>query len=129
MTFASRFLNDPACPLAGSIGDKSGPRSNVVWTIKVNNPVARGKSYATQVDSFVLTQTSGASCSPSMETAIPLVLGDVEAGKPVSGGIRIDFTGCPEDARFTANASFSSNRDYLGKTMGTMVVNNQLQLH
>ncbi len=129
MTFASRFLNDPACPVAGSIGSKSGPQSDTVWTIQVSNPIARGKSYATQVDSFVLTQISGVSCSPSIRTTFPLALGDVEAGKPASGVITIDFTGCPEGAGFAANASFSGNRDYLGKTRGTMVVNNQFQLH
>jgi hypothetical protein len=106
--------------LTGSIASKAGAQNARLWTISVNNN-GTGTAASSQIDGFALTQTYGASCTPVIESSFPVSVGDIPAGGSASGGIMIDFTGCPATARFTLNGLFSANG---GSTTGVIARNN-----
>ncbi|MBV9406651.1 MAG: endo-1,4-beta-xylanase [Acidobacteriaceae bacterium] len=115
----------PGSALAGDIASKSGPQNARVWTIAMNNP-GPGTAFATQIDGFTLTQTSGAACTPVVTppSSYPIVLGDVTSGGSATAAFTIDFTGCPSLARFAVNMPFSSTG---GANTGSLTRNNEFR--
>ncbi len=112
-----------ATPLSGEIISKTGPQNARVWNIEVNS----GPHAATgaTIDSFALTQTSGAKCSPVVKSpSFPHALGDLHAYTSVIAPVTIDFTGCSAAARFNVDIPLSANG---GESTGRVVQNNQLR--
>jgi hypothetical protein len=111
--------------MAGNITSKAGTSNARVWTLTLTN---NGPSAAmgVQVNSVNLTQTFGAACTPvvSMPAAFPLSVGSIAPAGSDSTAITINFTGCPANARFTANISFSANS---GTVTGTVIRYNQFE--
>ena len=109
--------------LTGGIASKSGEQDARLWNMSVNNN-GTGTATSSQIDDFILSQTYGAPCTPVIDTSVPVSMGDIAAGGSASGGIMIDFTGCPATARFSLDALFSANG---GSTTGVLVLNNQFR--
>jgi hypothetical protein len=111
--------------MAGNITSKVGLSNARVWTFTLTNngPAA---AMGVQINSMNLTQTFGAACTPvvSMPAAFPLSVGSIAPAGSDSTAITINFTGCPANARFTANISFSANS---GTVTGTVIRYNQFQ--
>jgi hypothetical protein len=111
--------------MAGNITSKAGPLNARVWTLTLTNngpAVAMGA----QINSVNLTQTFGAACAPVIASPgpFPLTVGSIAPAGSESTAITINFTGCPANARFTANISFSANS---GTVIGTVIRYNQFE--
>ncbi|MBV8898038.1 MAG: endo-1,4-beta-xylanase [Acidobacteriaceae bacterium] len=115
----------PGYGLSFSVTSKTGPQNARVWTITANNP-SQGTAYATQINGFTLTQVAGAACTPVITPPgrYPVVLGDIAGGQTASTAFTIDFTGCPNLARFTLNMPWSSAN---GADTGTLASGNQFR--
>jgi hypothetical protein len=96
----------------GLIADKTGPPEARVWTITVSG-VGSGEAFSGQIDSLTLAQTRGPGCAPRVTSSFPIALGDILPASSVSGEVTIDFTGCPSDAAFTADFTFSADHGTL----------------
>jgi len=109
--------------MAGNIIAKAGPSNARVWTLSLldNGP---GAANTTLINSFTLTQTFGAACTPVLKNAFPLSLGNIGPGQAGTTTITIDFTGCAASARFTAKFAFSANN---GAVSGFVTRTNQYQ--
>jgi hypothetical protein len=119
--------------LLGVISQKSGPSSNRAWSITISTsddlPVT-----AVQIDTVVLTPTSGGSGLPVLRTSLPLAIGDIPAagflpdgspiGRTVTGNLMFDFSRCPVAERYSATIGFSGNA---GGTTGNLVKLNQYE--
>jgi hypothetical protein len=107
----------------GNITNKTGPTNARVWTLTLldNGPdAANGAS----IDSFTLTQTFGAACTPAVKTALPISLGNLAPSQTGTANITIDFTGCAASARFTAKFNYSANGGFVS---GFVTRTNQYQ--
>ncbi|MBV9227582.1 MAG: endo-1,4-beta-xylanase, partial [Acidobacteriaceae bacterium] len=114
----------PGYGLSFSVTSKTGPRNARVWTITANNP-SQGTAYTAQINGFTLTPVAGASCTPVLSPVqFPVVLGDIAGGQTASTAFTIDFTGCPNLARFTLSMPWSSAN---GAYIGTLVSGNQFR--
>jgi endo-1,4-beta-xylanase len=115
----------PGSGLTGSIGGKSGPQNARVWSIALSNP-GLGPATSAQITGFILTQTSGAACTPVVTApgAFPISLGDIAAGGSANAAFTIDFTGCAALARFSLNVPF---RATAGANTGAVVRNNEFR--
>jgi len=114
----------PGYGLSFSVTSKTGPPNARVWTITANNP-SQGTAYMAQITGFTLTQVAGASCTPVVSPVhFPVVLGDIASGQTASTEFTIDFTGCPNLARFTLNMPWTSAN---GAYTGTLVSGNQFR--
>jgi hypothetical protein len=130
--FSDRFNENPgvSCDgvipkLSALIANKSGPQNARLWTIALTN-----KSYCpaenAQIDGLTLTQTYGATCAPIISTpaSFPLGVGNILPSSTASGTVTVDFTGCPNNARFSATIPFSANS---GAASGSKTLNNQFR--
>jgi hypothetical protein len=117
--------NRAGCPttLTGLITGKSGPSNARVWTIAVSD-VGPGEVFLGQINSLTFTQTGGATCSPSVTSSFPIAIGDILPASSANGAVTIDFAGCPNNARFTTNFTFSAND---GTLTGSRTLYNQFQ--
>ena len=130
--FSDRFSENPgiSCEgvvpkLAALISNKSGPQNARLWTIALTN-----KSYCpaenAEIDGLALTQSYGTTCAPLITSpaVFPLGVGNIPGGGTVSGTVTLDFTGCANNARFSATIPFSANN---GAVTGTKTLNNQFR--
>lgn len=108
--------------LGGIISGKSGPSRARVWTLRVGNG-GTVTAQAAEITGLTLTQKSGMSCSPRIETALPVQLGTIAGGASTTGNITIDFSGCQSTAPFDVTATLSANG---GAATGSIVTMNQL---
>ena len=109
--------------LSGLITRTSGPRRARDWTITLSN-TGPGAANAAQINSLTLTQTGGAACSPAVTSAFPVRVGNIAPASTGSGEVIINFTGCPNNARFTTIFTFSANA---GAVTGSQTLYNQFQ--
>ena len=111
--------------MAGNITSKVGPLNARVWTLTLTNN-GPGAAMGVQVNSVNLTQVVGAACTPivTAPTAFPLSVGSIAPAGSEPATLTINFTGCPANARFTANISFSANS---GAVTGTVIRYNQFE--
>jgi hypothetical protein len=110
--------------LSALITNKTGTANARLWTVTISNS---GQVAATNavLNSFTLTQTSGAACTPVIAGPFPAaVAASIAAGGSANAMVTIDFSGCTALARFTNSATFSSNA---GAVTGTMTLFNQLR--
>jgi len=130
--FSNRFIENPlGCDVGGLpdlsvvITKKSGAQNARIWTVSLSNKSGCPAENA-QVDTFILSQTAGATCTPVITSPLtfPLGLGNIAANTQASGTVTLDFTGCPNNARFKATIPFSSNN---GAETGSKTLNNQFR--
>jgi hypothetical protein len=130
--FSDRFIENPmGCEegglpeLSAGITQKSGIQNARVWTLTLANKSGCPAENA-QIDGLVLSQTAGTACTPLIinPLSFPLGVGNIEANKQASGTATVDFTGCPNNARFKTTIPFSSNNDAVS---GSKTLNNQFR--
>jgi Divergent InlB B-repeat domain len=107
----------------GNIIAKAGPQNARFWTLSLldNGP---GEAFGTTINSFTLTQTYGAACTPFIGATFPLTVGDIAPLQTGTVIVPIDFTGCATSARFTAKFTYSANS---GTVSGSVVRYNQYE--
>jgi len=116
------FFGTPTT-LSGLITGVSGIQSARAWTISLSNTGPAAATLA-QIDSLTLKQTGGTACSPSITSAFPVGVGYIAPSSSGSGAVTINFTGCPNNARFTTTFTFSTNP---GGVTGSRTLYNQFQ--
>lgn len=111
--------------LSALISSKFGTQNARSWSLTIANKGSCPAENA-QIENLVLTQTAGAACTPviSSPLSFPLGVGNIPAGAQASGTATINFTGCPNNARFKTTISFSSNN---GAVTGSKTLNNQFR--
>lgn len=111
--------------LSAGVNQKSGTQNARAWTISLSNTSYCPAENA-QIDGLVLTQTAGTACNPVMISPLsfPLGVGNIAAGAQATGTATLNFTGCPNNARFKATIPFSSNN---GAVTGSKKLNNQFR--
>ncbi|HMG84304.1 MAG TPA: endo-1,4-beta-xylanase [Terracidiphilus sp.] len=68
-----------------------------------------GTAYATTLNGFTLTQTSGPKCTPKVTAgSTPAVLGDLAVGASASASFTLSIVGCNPNAQFTLSVPWSS---------------------
>ena len=108
--------------LGGNILTKSGPQNQRAWPVNIADSGVV-IAHNTQIDTFTLTQTAGAACTPSPHFVTPISVGDISPGNSARVNLIFDFTNCAANARFTVQAAFSANG---GGATGSMTRTNQL---
>lgn len=108
--------------LTPSITAKTGLPSERSWTVKMSNS-GKGLAANVRLIDFIITQTSGHACSPTVTTAFPVFFGNVAVGSSATNELGIDFSGCEATAKFTATMSYAAN----GGVTGSKVFRNQTQ--
>lgn len=130
--FSDRFIENPAeCEVGGLpelsavISKKSGTQNARIWTITLANS-SRCSAENAQIDNLVLSPLSGSNCRPviTAPASFPLGVGNIQAGAQVSGTTTINFSGCPNNAKFKVNIPFSSNS---GEVTGSKTLTNQFR--
>ncbi len=109
--------------LGGAIAGKSGPQNARVWVFQMGNN-GTGSALNAQITSIAFTQTSGAACTPTLVTPLPLNAGNIAPGVTANVSATIDFTGCAATAAFTVTAQETASN---GAATGTIVRLNQFQ--
>jgi len=112
-----------ATQLAGLVTGKSGPTNARAWTITLSNS-GPGAANAAEINSLTLKQTFGAACAPVIASSFPVAVGSIAPASSANGVVTIDFTGCPNNARFTTTFSFSANN---GVVTGSKTLYNQFR--
>ncbi|HME00907.1 MAG TPA: alpha-amylase family glycosyl hydrolase [Terriglobia bacterium] len=120
--FASYTVLAPPS-LSGLITGKTGSRNARSWTITLKDS-GSGPAGAAQVNSLSLLQAGGASCTPAIASTFPISVGSIASGSSANGVVTINFTGCANNARFTARFTFSSDN---GAVAGSQTLYNQFQ--
>jgi hypothetical protein len=109
--------------ILGNISAKSGLSNNRDWTLSLLNN-GPGGVYGATIPSFTLTQTFGAACTPAVNPAFPLAVGDIAPGQTGTANVFLNFTGCAAAARFTAVFTYTANN---GAVAGSVTRTNQFQ--
>jgi hypothetical protein len=73
--------------------------------------VANAQSGATGVtiSSITFAQVAGAACTPVVNAALPIALGQIASGASASDPVTIDFSLCASIARFTVQVTVQAN--------------------
>ncbi|MGB6828259.1 MAG: endo-1,4-beta-xylanase [Terracidiphilus sp.] len=102
-------VNLPGYGLKWRISSRTGNSKAQVWTITATNGDA-GPAYATEIQSFTLTQLLGRRCSPTVTApgSYPILLGDIQTSGTASAKFSIDFSHCDADAVFVLEMPWSS---------------------
>lgn len=127
--FSGRFDENPgiACDsvapqLSARISKKTGPKSDRLWEVSLHNP-SYCQAINAQIDDLLFKQISGNACFPNVVSPdMPLGVGDIGAGGSASGEVTVDFSSCPNNARFSVTVPFSNND---GASTGVKTFNNQ----
>jgi hypothetical protein len=119
VTVTANFSPGPTSLGGGNIGLKSGPQNARVWPITIGNN-GPGVALGAEIKNLVLTQTSGAACTPVV--TLPAVAGTIAPGASGVANVTINFTGCPANAFFKVTETMSANS---GAATGSVVKLNQ----
>lgn len=127
-TIVANFA-DPRTTMSGNITAKAGSPGLRTWTLSLtsNGP---GAVIFALINSFTLTQTGGAACTPVVNGTFPLALGTIFAGQTVNSAVGINFSSCEAAARFTATFTYGGSYNLIsgsGEFTGTVVRTNQFQ--
>ena len=118
-TVTANFTPLPTTVTAALIG-RTGESNARVWSFSFTNAGA-GQANNVQINSFVLTQTAGTSCTPSLISALPVLVGNVAPGKVIDGKVSINFSSCGSTARFSLTMGSSENN---GASSSTLTLTN-----
>jgi alpha-galactosidase len=95
--------------LTGTISGKTGSNGLRIWTVSLNNS-GPGRALGTQINTFSVTQTSGAgSCHPKALTSLPIDLKSIPPGGHADVDVPIDFSRCTATAEFSVSLVFSAD--------------------
>jgi alpha-galactosidase len=95
--------------LTGTISGKTGSNGLRIWTVSLNNS-GPGRALGTQINTFSVTQTSGAgSCHPKALTPLPIELKSIPPGGHVDVDVPINFSRCTASAGFSVSLVFSAD--------------------
>jgi uncharacterized repeat protein (TIGR02543 family) len=114
-TVTANFTPLPTTVTAALIG-KTGASNTRVWSFSFTN-AGPGQANNVQINSFVLTQTAGTSCTPSLISALPVLVGNVAPGKVIDGKVSINFSSCGSTARFSLSMGSSENNGVSSSTL------------
>lgn len=120
VSLTASFTEGPTT-LTGSLSGKTGSLSSRVWTFYTTNS-GPGAANNAQITSLTFTQTAGPSCTPTVTTPLPLVLGNYAPSGVKYSTVTINFGSCAATARFSANAALTANE---GAVTGNIVVPSQ----
>jgi hypothetical protein len=110
--------------LGGTLTGKTGPQNGRVWSFTITNP-GPGAALSAQATSFTLTQTSGAACTPVVNSPkFPVALGDIAPAGSAPLNVTIDFTGCAGTAKFKLSVPLTANS---GAATGNIVRLNEFR--
>ncbi len=84
--------------VAAALVSESGAPNDRVWTFSFTN-AGPGQANNIQINSFALTQTAGAPCSPVVVSTLPITVGSVAPVKAIDGKVSIDFSSCASTVR------------------------------
>lgn len=110
--------------LTASVIGKEGPRSLRVWKVSLNN-LGAGRAIGSQINQLSLTQSGGSgACHPKVVKRLPIEIGDIIPSGYASVDVPIDFSKCPDNARFSMNLVISANN---GSDVGDTVTSSETQ--
>lgn len=99
----------PGYGLAFTSSVSAGTRDTRTVTLTATNGNV-GTAYATQINGFTLTQTSGPACTPQITApSFPIALGDLAANASALTTFTISIVGCNPNAQFAVTAPWSAN--------------------
>ncbi len=109
--------------LTVTVTSKSGPATARVWSFHVAN--SGGFAAGVNITQVTFTQVAGTACTPIIQTALPVTVGDLAANASASSpDMTINFGACPAAARFTVNMSVAANGTAYQRTI---TIGNQFQ--
>jgi endo-1,4-beta-xylanase len=84
-----------------------------------------GPAYATQINGFSLTQTSGPPCTPKVSagSSYPISFGDLAPGASASWAFTVSIVGCNPNSQFTLDVPWSSSTYHTGAIVKNMDFN------
>ena len=103
----SYTVNGPTI-LAGILVSKSGPMNGRVWTFGIGNS-GPGTAYGAAIANLSLRQTRGAACTPVIQSAFPVIAGNIGPFATGTATVSIDFSSCSGAAAFAVTGSLSAN--------------------
>jgi alpha-galactosidase len=108
--------------LTTSLIAKSGANNERVWKLDVANS-GEQPAQSAQINTLSLIQAGGQGrCQPKVVGTLPLDVGNIPKHDHKTIAVPLDFSKCPEDARFNVTIVFSSDNGALvGNTIGTAV--------
>jgi alpha-galactosidase len=108
--------------LTGTISGKTGSNGLRIWTVSLNNS-GPGDALGTQINTFSVTQTSGAgSCHPKALLPLPIELKSIPPGGHAEVDVPIEFSRCAESAQFNVSLVFSADN---GAEVGNFAVSGE----
>ncbi|MBV9761657.1 MAG: NF038129 family PEP-CTERM protein [Acidobacteriaceae bacterium] len=119
-TVTANFTEGPTT-LTGSLSGKTGALSSRVWNFYTSNS-GPGAANNAEITSLTFTQTAGPSCTPTVTTPLPVVLGNYAPSGVKYTNVTINFGSCSAAARFSASARLTANQ---GAVTGTITVPSQ----
>jgi len=98
----------PGYGMTFALSQSAGTADTRTLTVTATNGNV-GTAYATQLNGFTLTQTSGPSCTPKLTAgATPAMLGDLAPGASASASFTVSIVGCNPNSLFTLSVPWSS---------------------
>ena len=98
----------PGYGMTFALSTNAGTAGARTLTVTATNGTV-GTAYATQLNGFTLTQTSGPKCTPKVTAgSTPVVLGDLAPGASASASFTVSIIGCDPLADFTLSVPWSS---------------------
>ncbi len=92
-----------------ALTSQSGASNARVWSFSFTNK-GPGQANNIHINTFVLTQSAGAACTPVVITKLPELVGSVAPGGVVNGSVSIDFSSCASNVRFSLTMGSSENK-------------------
>jgi hypothetical protein len=106
--------------LTATVASKTGNLNARVWTVKITNTQSAATGSA--ISSIAFTQVGGTTCTPVIQTPLPIALGDIANGASALAPVTIDFSSCASTARFTVKVGVQANG---GAYQRTTTIGNQ----
>ena len=98
----------PGYGMTFAVSQSAGTGNTRTLTVTATNGNV-GPAYATQLNGFTLTQTSGPKCTPKVTSgSTPAVLGDLAVGASASASFTVSIAGCNPNAQFSLSVPWSS---------------------
>jgi hypothetical protein len=92
--------------LVGTLTGKSGPFNARVWQYTLKN--LDSGAVSPTVSAFSLTQTFGTTCTPVVNTVLPVQYPLLAQNASASSNFTLDLSSCAANARFTLNVTAAS---------------------
>jgi Glucodextranase, domain B len=104
--------------LRARVTGMSGAINNRVWGVEMANS-GTGAATSVRITGVTVTKVTGAACTPSVTSTLPLTITDVAQGGIQNSGISIDFTGCAATNKYSVLINYSYGDGGSGSFAGT----------